>query len=93
MGVGGVQGWHTPVMLATDVAARVRRKDVTLVIITTSLLRWRIMHRIGRTGRAGAKGTARSMFAAGDARHARSLCGLLQTAGQPVPRELVQFLT
>jgi ATP-dependent RNA helicase DDX5/DBP2 len=51
------------------------------------------VHRIGRTGRAGAKGKAMSLFTSGDARHARSLCGLLQTAGQPVPRELAQFLS
>jgi len=82
-------------IVATDVAARGLDIDgITHVINYDFPAKMEdYVHRIGRTGRAGAKGAARSMFAAGDARHARSLCGLLQTAGQPVPRELVQFLT
>ena len=93
--LGEFRAGTSPVMLATDVAARgLDVKDVTLVINYDFPAKMEdYVHRIGRTGRAGAKGAARSMFAAGDARHARSLCGLLQTAGQPVPRELAQFLT
>jgi ATP-dependent RNA helicase DDX5/DBP2 len=46
------------------------------------------VHRIGRTGRAGAKGTAYSFFTAANGRFARELVGILQEAGQRVNPEL-----
>ena len=93
--LGEFRAGKSPVMLATDVAARgLDVKDVSLVVNYDFPGRMEdYVHRIGRTGRAGAKGKAMSLFTSGDARHARSLCGLLQTAGQPVPRELAQFLS
>jgi ATP-dependent RNA helicase DDX5/DBP2 len=50
------------------------------------------VHRIGRTGRAGAKGKAHTFFTASDARHARQLCALLAEADQPVPHMLRTFV-
>ena len=50
------------------------------------------VHRIGRTGRAGARGKAHTFFTSTDARHARQLCGLLTEAGQPVPHMLRSFV-
>ncbi|KAL9326546.1 hypothetical protein ACSQ67_007191 [Phaseolus vulgaris] len=42
------------------------------------------VHRIGRTGRAGAKGTAYTFFTHGNAKFARDLIKILQDAGQVV---------
>ena len=42
------------------------------------------VHRIGRTGRAGAKGTAFIFFTHANAKHARDLIKILQDAGQVV---------
>lgn len=49
------------------------------------------VHRIGRTGRAGAKGVAYSFFTAADARLAGQIVSVLQEAHQVVPQELAQF--
>lgn len=49
------------------------------------------VHRIGRTGRAGAKGVAYSFFTAADARLAGQIVSVLQEAHQVVPPELAQF--
>lgn len=46
------------------------------------------VHRIGRTGRAGAKGTAYSFFTAANARFAKELISILEEAGQKVSSEL-----
>lgn len=46
------------------------------------------VHRIGRTGRAGARGTAFSFFTHGNARHSRGLIKILQQARQIVPPQL-----
>jgi superfamily II DNA/RNA helicase len=46
-------------------------------------------HRIGRTGRAGAKGIAYSFFDPNqDKSHANDLCRLLEKAGSEIPEEL-----
>lgn len=42
------------------------------------------VHRIGRTGRAGAKGTALTFFTNANAKFARDLIKILQEAGQAV---------
>lgn len=49
------------------------------------------IHRIGRTGRAGAKGTSYSFFTATNARLAKRLVAVLTEAGQQVPAELLAF--
>lgn len=46
------------------------------------------MHRIGRTGRGGAKGTAITFFTTGDAKQARDLLTILREAKQQIPNEL-----
>lgn len=49
------------------------------------------VHRIGRTGRAGASGTAYSFFTSSNGRMAKQLVSILEEAQQPVPPELRQF--
>ena len=49
------------------------------------------VHRIGRTARAGAHGTAYSFFTSENAKSARELIKLLREAGQEVPAELERF--
>lgn len=46
------------------------------------------VHRIGRTGRAGATGLAYTFFADQDAKHASDLIKVLEGANQRVPPEL-----
>ena len=46
------------------------------------------IHRIGRTGRAGATGEAFTLFTPQDSRYARELARVLREAGQQVPPEL-----
>lgn len=60
-------------------------KDIKCVInydFPTSLEDY--VHRIGRTGRAGAKGTAYTFFTHANAKFARDLIKILQDAGQVV---------
>ena len=77
-------------LVATDVAARgLDVKDVTCVVNfdmpnTTE----DYVHRIGRTGRAGAKGTSISFFTEKYARYAKDLVKLLVDAKQAVPPQL-----
>ncbi|KAJ0709216.1 putative RNA helicase [Helianthus annuus] len=75
------------IMTATDVAARgLDVKGIKCVInydFPTSLEDY--VHRIGRTGRAGAKGIAVTFFTHSNAKHARELVKILQEAGQVVP--------
>lgn len=49
------------------------------------------VHRIGRTGRAGASGVAYSFFTTANAKMARQIVNILQEAQQPVPSELRQY--
>lgn len=49
------------------------------------------VHRIGRTGRAGAKGIAHSFFTAANAKHARELCSVISEAGQSPNPELLSM--
>jgi len=78
------------IMIATDVAARgLDVKDVSCVInydMPTSLEDY--VHRIGRTGRAGATGTAYSFFTPENGRMAKELVGLMREAGSQVPPAL-----
>ena len=46
------------------------------------------IHRIGRTGRAGAKGVAHTFFTPGDKKLATPLVEILEKASQEVPAEL-----
>jgi superfamily II DNA/RNA helicase len=49
------------------------------------------VHRIGRTARAGATGTAHTLFTFADSRHAAALATLLADAGQPIPEGLTEL--
>ena len=46
------------------------------------------IHRVGRTGRAGAKGYAISFFTSKHARLSRELCKILEESGNVVPPQL-----
>lgn len=81
---------RTPVLVATDVAARgLDIKDITAVInydFPNNIEDY--VHRIGRTGRAGAEGIAYSFFSEDKARMARELCEILREANQEIPDQL-----
>jgi ATP-dependent RNA helicase DBP3 len=81
------------VMVATDVAARgLDIPNVELVInYSFPLTVEDYIHRIGRTGRAGASGIAHTFFTAFDKNNAGDLCWVLREANQPVPPELEAF--
>ncbi|XP_076924166.1 ATP-dependent RNA helicase-like protein DB10 [Bidens hawaiensis] len=81
---------RSPVLVATDVAARgLDIKDIRVVVnydFPTGIEDY--VHRIGRTGRAGATGEAYTFFMEQDAKHASDLVKVLEGANQRVPREL-----
>mmetsp|Transcript_15323 Transcript_15323/g.37909 ORF Transcript_15323/g.37909 Transcript_15323/m.37909 type:complete len:265 (+) Transcript_15323:2-796(+) len=86
---------RSPIMVATDVAARgLDVKDINFVInydfpgtVET------YVHRVGRTGRAGATGTAYSFFTPDNYKMARELVQVLKDANQQVPDQLMQYST
>jgi ATP-dependent RNA helicase DDX5/DBP2 len=77
-------------LIATDVAARgLDVKNVKLVVnfdMPNDLEGY--VHRIGRTGRAGATGTAISFFTDKSVKMANDLCEVLKEANQNVPEDL-----
>nr|XP_043634800.1 ATP-dependent RNA helicase-like protein DB10 [Erigeron canadensis] len=79
-----------PVLVATDVAARgLDVKDIRVVVnydFPTGVEDY--VHRIGRTGRAGATGEAYTFFGDQDAKHASDLVKVLEGADQRIPNEL-----
>jgi ATP-dependent RNA helicase DDX5/DBP2 len=81
---------RVPMLVATDVAARgLDVKDVRIVInfdMPNTIEDY--VHRIGRTGRAGAKGLSVSFFTEKTSRMAKELADLLYEAGQEVPPAL-----
>lgn len=88
--LGEFKSGKAPLLVATDVASRgIDVKDVKVVInfdfpneITS------YVHRIGRTGRAGEKGMAVSLFTPQEGKMARQLVDVLQSSNQVVPPEL-----
>ncbi|WOH05096.1 hypothetical protein DCAR_0624509 [Daucus carota subsp. sativus] len=79
-----------PVLVATDVAARgLDIKDIRVVInydFPNGVEDY--VHRIGRTGRAGASGIAYTFLGDKDAKHAADLIKVLEGANQRVPNEV-----
>jgi ATP-dependent RNA helicase DBP3 len=84
---------NTPLMVATDVAARgLDIPNVEAVInYTFPLTIEDYVHRIGRTGRAGKTGTAFTFFQPGDKSHAGELQQVIKQAGQTPPEALMNF--
>lgn len=85
---------RSPIMVATDVAARgLDVKDVKVVINYDFPNNCEdYIHRIGRTGRAGAKGTAYTFFTPDNARSAKELVGILRKTGQEINPRLLELL-
>ncbi|KAI4344727.1 hypothetical protein L6164_011921 [Bauhinia variegata] len=83
----------SPILVATDVAARgLDIKDIRVVInydFPTGIEDY--VHRIGRTGRAGATGLSYTFFSEQDWKHAGDLIKVLEGANQHVPPELRQM--
>ena len=81
---------RNPILVATDVAARgLDVKDIKHVInydFPGQIEDY--VHRIGRTGRAGAKGKAYTFFTKDKARMAPELVKILREANQQIPAEL-----
>ncbi|KWU45570.1 DEAD-domain-containing protein [Rhodotorula sp. JG-1b] len=84
---------RSPIMIATDVASRgLDVKDIGYVInydMPNGIEDY--IHRIGRTGRAGAKGTAYSYITPDQGRLAKDLVKILQDAKQVVPPQLLEI--
>merc|ERR1712232_1271528 len=80
----------SPILVATDVAARgLDVKDIKYVInydFPKEIADY--IHRIGRTGRAGALGSSYSFFTSDRFKMAKELIAVLREASQPVPEEL-----
>ncbi|CAH9142249.1 unnamed protein product, partial [Cuscuta epithymum] len=80
----------TPILVATDVAARgLDVRDVRVVInydFPTGVEDY--VHRIGRTGRAGATGVAYTFFSDQDWKYAADLVKVLEGANQQVPPQI-----
>jgi len=80
----------SPILVATDVASRgLDVKDIKYVInydFPGQIEDY--IHRVGRTGRAGATGSSYTFFTSDKFRHAKDLIKVLKEASQPVPQEL-----
>ncbi|KAG1470811.1 hypothetical protein G6F56_002467 [Rhizopus delemar] len=85
----------SPLMIATDVAARgLDIPGVEYVVnLTFPLTIEAYVHRIGRTGRGGKKGTAYTFFTPEDKAHSGELINVLKQANMNVPDELLKFGT
>ncbi|KAL8852746.1 MAG: hypothetical protein Q9221_002376 [Calogaya cf. arnoldii] len=91
----GFKSGACPLLVATDVAARgLDIPAVKLVLnVTFPLTVEDYVHRIGRTGRAGALGLAITLFTEHDKAQSGALINVLKAAGQLVPDELLKFGT
>ncbi|RLN68596.1 hypothetical protein BBJ29_001510 [Phytophthora kernoviae] len=84
-----------PLLIATDVAARGLDIPGVEYVLNYSfpLTIEDYVHRIGRTGRGGKKGTAHTFFTANDKPRAGELVNLLREGNQEVPNDLTKFGT
>jgi len=82
-----------PILVATDVASRgLDIKGVEFVInVTFPLTVEDYVHRIGRTGRAGATGVAYTFFTEQEKHLAGALQNVMREAGAKIPPELAKF--
>ena len=84
---------RVPILVATDVAARgLDVKDIKFVInydFPNQIEDY--VHRIGRTGRANAYGTAISYFTAENAKLARDLVKILREANQEIDPQILEL--
>merc|ERR1711953_1574081 len=80
----------SPILVATDVASRgLDVKDIEYVINYDFPAQIEdYIHRVGRTGRAGATGSAYTFFTRDKAKMAKDLIAVLREASQIVPEEL-----
>ncbi|KAL8304594.1 hypothetical protein RB597_004278 [Gaeumannomyces tritici] len=83
----------SPIMVATDVASRgIDVRNITHVLNYDYPNNSEdYIHRIGRTGRAGAKGTAITFFTSDNSKQARDLLGVLQEAKQEIDPRLADM--
>ncbi|KAI9286830.1 P-loop containing nucleoside triphosphate hydrolase protein [Umbelopsis sp. AD052] len=81
-----------PILVATDVAARGLDIKSVRTVVNFDIARDidSHVHRIGRTGRAGEKGTAHTLIVSKEDKFASDLVQHLESSGTPVPRELMQ---
>jgi ATP-dependent RNA helicase DDX5/DBP2 len=88
--LGEFRRYPDALLVATDVAARgIDVKDVKFVVnydFPNNIEDY--IHRIGRTGSAGATGIAITLFTSEDARQARDLVRVMEEAEQPVESKL-----
>ena len=91
--IPGFRVFKSNILLATDVASRgLDVKDIDVVInydMPNCIEDY--VHRIGRTGRAGAKGQAHSMFTKKELALAPELIKILQKSNQNVPEALYEL--
>ncbi|RKP09850.1 P-loop containing nucleoside triphosphate hydrolase protein, partial [Thamnocephalis sphaerospora] len=80
-----------PILIATDVAARGLDIKSVRTVINYDVAKDidSHVHRIGRTGRAGEKGTAYTLITKKEDRFAGELVRNLEASGQPVPADLM----
>mmetsp|Transcript_8265 Transcript_8265/g.14815 ORF Transcript_8265/g.14815 Transcript_8265/m.14815 type:complete len:468 (-) Transcript_8265:139-1542(-) len=85
---------RSKVMLATDVAQRgLDLKDIRVVVnYDPPGNQEDYVHRIGRTGRAGAKGVAYTFLYPTDSSIATAIAKVMKKAGQQVPPELQEIM-
>ncbi len=91
----GFKSGQCPLLVATDVAARGLDIPAVKVVVnvTFPLTVEDYVHRIGRTGRAGAEGLAITLFTEHDKAQSGALINVLRAAGQEIPEELLKFGT
>ncbi|KAJ5974196.1 hypothetical protein N7481_011406 [Penicillium waksmanii] len=84
----------SPIMVATDVASRgIDVRDITHVLNYDYPNNSEdYVHRIGRTGRAGAKGTAITFFTTDNSKQARDLVTILSEAKQQIDPRLAEMV-
>lgn len=89
----GFKSGKIRVMVATDVAARgLDVPELKFVVnFTFPLTVEDYVHRVGRTGRAGATGEAHTFFSSAEKGLAGGLGNVLREAGMEVPQALMNF--